>query len=189
MSKTVKQLTETTSVKTSDILHIVDLPNDQDKKITNANYWGSKPFVEMTLINEPDDIIISVASTAVNIAGGLVLPAAGLINKFTFSQPTGLMTYTGDNDVTGRVIVSTSLSHVAASANKQATLLVYLNGALVTKMQQQGPIISNTDGYNMFCVSGLITLSKDDFLQLFVTNETDTTNLEMRQLNFSFTTL
>lgn len=187
MSKTVKQLTETTTAKTYDLLHIVDIDNDQDKKIKMSNVWGAKPYGESYVYGNSLQTTVSATNTPYDITNGaLFTTTQGITNKFTLDTATGILTYTGEEDII--VEVSAVLSWVKSSASGNAVVRaeIYLNGALANNLSVLD-YIGNTTTNNPVttAINGLLSISNGDTIGLKVQNATDTNNFVISRANLN----
>ena len=191
MSKTVKQLTETTTLKTYDLIHVVDIDNDQDKKITSASFWSSKPYAELYVLGNSTATNIAVAGTKVNWTNNGATSSAGDLIKFTHDSANGRLTYTGEGDIKVLINVSSSIGRSSASTNRTSGT-IYISGAEQTKSEMQWLVGQNgasPSGRRNGVCTMLATLSKDDYVEYYISNEDDTDNQIVSYLNMNITTL
>lgn len=188
MSKTVKQLTLTSTAKTYDLIHTVDIDNDQDKKMTHAGFHSSKPYAELYVNGNATQTSIAVASANVNWTNNGATSTVGSTNKFTHDSANGRLTYTGEEDIVVMVHASISMARVSAGTN-QGSASFYLSGAQQTKSEIHWMVEQTTGGRTNGVLTCILTLSKNDYIDLFVANETDTDNQIVSYLNMNITTL
>ena len=191
MSKTVDQLTETTTLATNGLLHVVDKANDQDKKMKAAKFWNAKPYGEFFIAGSTNSTSIAAAGIGYNITtGGTVIPTVGQLNAFTFDAANGRLTYTGEEDIVLKMDLSITWYHLGSGV-KNAQISIYINSLILVKTIAQDEINANASStkYRQTSVTGLWTLSKNDYVELYVTNHTDTSNIVPYILNFNVTAL
>ena len=185
MSKTTTQLTETTTSKTDDVFAMVDVENNQDKKMKFADFWNSKPFGEMYLYENSTATTIVGATTPALITDGGTVTTVGELNNFTHDGATGKLTYTGEEDIV--VLVSFSLTMNSVSGTIGSKAILNLNGAGVTKTKVEGVLVIST--WLTMAKSCLLTLSKNDYIQMKVTNESSNANVVVQDFNLNITGL
>lgn len=125
-------------------------------------------------ISSSAETTISASSTWYLAAGTSTETTA---NGFTVST-SNRVTYDGDPDVLAIAVASLSVS--AASASKELSLGLGFNGSIHSSSPQL--VMAGTDPLGVTIVD-LITLSTADYLELFVSNETDTTNATIEKAN------
>ena len=193
MSKTITQLTETTTLKTYDVIHLVDIDNAQDKKIKFANVWSSKPYAESYITGNTTDTVISVATTyypITNAAAWVTLP--GMLNKFTHNNVTGGLTYTGTEPLVIRPMAQVTVASVSAATDVLVGIGIYVDGSLIDGTTAHSVVGGNTaapPGYRNIATMGLYTILTGEGIDVRITNETDTTNLEILDYKLSISTI
>ncbi len=124
----------------------------------------------MSQVGNAVETVISVASTPVKLLGAWTEEDA-----FFFStDATGKMTYVGEKDIEINVDMSFSAAPVSGS-NKAVNFYVALNSS----------VISNSESFNNLSAGDpsrttliwRLSLTKDDFVEAFVENDTDTVNI------------
>lgn len=192
MSKTVKQLTETTTAKTYDITHIVDIDNDQDKKIKMANVWNTKPYGEMYLNSNATVSTHAVANTWYDISAGGVTTTAGVLNKFTHSGANCTLTYTGEEDVTVKIdAILTVAQNSTLGTNREHEFRIKSGGASQSKATIRQFLIGSggSNQYYTVAISCVVTLSKNDEVEIESKQITGTDGVIVREMNVNVTTL
>lgn len=165
MAKTVVQLTETTIIETDDLLHVVDISANQDKKIKAANLWNGKPYGEL-YVSTSGDTTIAVTNTYYNLmTGGVIATSSGNLNKF--SHANGKLTYNGTETIL--VDIKASVSFFSALNNYNANFAIYKNGSIITPSVQNGKA-DNTNPFNL-ALNCLTTMATDDYIEIYVKNE------------------
>lgn len=119
---------------------------------------------------------IGVVDTPVKVVG---TTSAGDTNLFTHT--TGRLTYNGI--LTKEFMVVTSMSLTSAAANKKYTVYIAKNGTVLTKTGISRHVATTTD-VGAASISGLVSLAENDYIEIFIENNTDTTNPTVEDLNF-----
>lgn len=192
MSKTVTQLTETTTVDTGDVLHIVDVSANQDKKIKVTDLWNAKPYGALYLSGNSNVSTVAVAGTYYNITAGTVTTTSGIVNKFTHDSANGRLTYTGEDDAVCKIDVALSgTMNATLGTNDEVFLAVYVNGALLTgtRVQTFWNGASSSQQYEGVALTGITTLSENDYVEIYVTTQSTTTGVIIDYLNMNITAL
>jgi hypothetical protein len=128
------------------------------------------PDAMASLNNNATETVISVAATPV-IANGTFTDERS--SQFTVDA-TGRATYLGDRDLTAPVDIVTSIES-ASGTNKDIKIYLALNGSVIANSAKSNRV-GAADPKNTACPWQL-TLSKNDYLEIWVENTTDTTNL------------
>lgn len=195
MSKTITQLTETTTVDTDDILHIVDVSANQDKKIKAANLWSGKPYGALYLNGNSNVSTIAVAGTYYNITAGTVTTTAGILNKFTHTAASGRLTYTGTEDVVCKIDVALSgtINDTLGSGggNDDVRIDIRVNSNLLTGTRVQGYWngAAASHQYDAAPLTGITTLSNGDYIEIYITQLNGTDGVIINYLNLNVTAL
>lgn len=113
---------------------------------------------------------IAVASTPVLIAGTW---SSQSVSSFT-SDAAGKITYTGSNDLNAKVTASFRLVP-ASGSGQELKFHLYKNGIALTNATQT-VVVDSTKSETTSLVWRL-TLSEDDYLEIYVSNETSTNNI------------
>lgn len=123
---------------------------------------------------------IGTPDTYVKAAGGTGVPAGE--DNLNFSHPiSNKLVYSGRTPVHSYISGSVSIS--AAGANKQVGIKVAKNGVVIDDSMVLRDIGPSGDVAAMSFHIGL-SLETDDFVELFVTNTTDTTSLTVEAMYF-----
>lgn len=142
----------------------------------NINLQGSRSYSLITMTGNSTETVINTVDTFVKVAGNTI---AGVQERF--AMPVGgRMTYTGtkprvfkvtaDVSITGGNNVETGLTFgVNGTPNTTYTTRLFLDAA--------GRSYANT-------VSTIIELDTNDYIELFIRNETGTTNFTVTDLSF-----
>lgn len=142
----------------------------ETKGVANSASIGSfYMFNNATLTN------IVTQGVAVKVAG--TTTSGSLAQKFTFAdnRATYLGAITRDFKVTAVATIE------AASPNKQIGLYVY-NGALVTESEQY-VTTNNSNRAEAVTIQAVVDLSTNDFIEIWVENDTDATDVTVSYLN------
>jgi len=191
MSKTIKQLTETTTLNTYDLFHIVDVDNDQDKKIKAANLWSGKPYGELSVTaNTTNDTPIAVSGTDYNITNGALTTTAGELKGFTHDSANGRLVYTGEEDITVLVNMSITAYMNAVGGSYLCAFSIFQDGAKITKAEFSdaftGTGVAQFRNNSLTCI---LTMSQNSYIELYAANDTDTTDIMVYNLNMNVTCL
>ena len=189
MSKTITQLTESTTILPEDMLHVVDIASDQDKKIKAANLWSGKPYGELYVTNNTTlPTVITTLGVAVSITNSTLITQAGLLKNFTHDSATGLLTYTGDEDITVMINIQCSNHLVSGVATRYLMLDLMYNDVVEVKGRGYGSAYLTTArrGISITCIK---TISNGDTFSLNITNTTGTENIYVNDLNMNIVTL
>ena len=174
MAKTITQLTETTTTALDDVLHLVDISANQDKKIKASSFWNGKPYGEL-YVATGGLTTIALQSTWYNLTtGAAFVTTAGLLNNFSHDAATGKLTYDGTEDIV--FDIAATLSILGATLGSEVKFAIGVNGSIVTKSIVNGLADANFY-YGNYKPSCLQTLSEGDYVQVFVSNETGTDNI------------
>lgn len=123
---------------------------------------------------------IGVAGTYVKAAGVTAVPPGFTPRTFTHT-PSNRLTY--DGIVVLHALVTASVSISAAGANKMVGLKLAKNGVVIdstvvmTNLQTGGDI-------SAVSVLAAVDLDPNDFLEMYVTNLTDTTDVTIESMYF-----
>jgi len=118
---------------------------------------------------------ISVAGTYYKAAG---TTAAGRLHNFTHAN--NRVTYTGIPDVD--VDIYGSLSMTTAGSNNILGMKMAKNGTVIDETIVRRKVGTGTD-IGAAGIEGEATLSTNDYIELFVTNEDDTTSVTIEACN------
>jgi hypothetical protein len=123
------------------------------------------------------ETVISVQSTATKALG---TTTALNLQDFDMSANNRLK-YVAQ--ATSHFVVTVALSMTAAGNNQLTTLSVAKNGTNIASSEVQRFIGTGAD-LGAAAVATIVELAQDDYLELFVANETGTGNLTVELMNF-----
>lgn len=158
-------------------------PQDVREIVKNIIASGQSPFGGFHLSSSVETIIATI-STFVKVAGTTIVTP----NIVQFSMPTdNRLQYIGS--LSNRTFVlGVSLSATAASNNQLLHLIIAKNGD-PTDPESITTIMERTHGVGAEAGSitliGHMTLSPNDFVELFISNETGTANVTVKRINFT----
>lgn len=119
---------------------------------------------------------------AVNFGGAFV---TDIINNFSVNT-AGLFTYTGSKSITARV-TATIFASQASAASKEYTFQVAKNSSVLAaslaKVQTDGSV------GRALSVTALVELVTNDTIEIFVENNTDTTNVTIEEATVNVSSL
>jgi hypothetical protein len=190
------------SANSATALHISGITTVNAASIKVAMYVGTGTFVtgsfsnawevESTGLNtEKDDVaagnlymtsavttVISAVNTPVKIAG-----TTTATNLFRVTSPANnRLTYTGTKQKRFQVICSLTATQV--STNKYFSFYIAKNGVILPESRQEVKIINSTD-QGPVTLSCTVPLSPNDYVEVWVENETSSTDLTVQTLNLS----
>ena len=147
------------------------------KFFDNGGIKNSQPRGSFNMIGNATVTNVLVVSTPLIIAG---TTTTGLLEHFTHTN--GRLTYNGVDTIT--FIVRYVVSFIAASnSTKIWRFFVAKNGTALSTSTQKASSTTNTLLIELTVIDN-ITLATDDYLEPFVQNDTDTTDLTVDTLNF-----
>ena len=125
------------------------------------------------------ETVISVQSTPTKALGTTTVSA--YLEDFEMSANNRL-TYLGRQ--TSHFHVAVALSMTSAANIQVTSMTIGKNGTSLPETEIQRKIGTGTD-VGAVAVVGLVELAKDDYLEMFVANETSTGNLTVEFMNFT----
>lgn len=143
----------------------------------SANVPDTMPDALVSLTANATNTVIAGAGTAVLVAGTWVDQRS---SQFTVTA-AGRITYTGEKDLVTPVDVTLNMEPISGT-NKNLSIQIFLNGSLVvgTKMEA----LTNTGNPLIFTTMWQLPLSTNDFLEVFISNETDTIDVNVNDAIF-----
>jgi len=180
MSKNITQLTESTTIKGEDVLHFVDVTSQLDKHIKAANLWNGKPYGGAFLNGNATATTIAASSVFYNIATGGVTTTTDLTNYFTHDAANCRLTYTGEEDII--FSIEAILSAISTTGTISSLAAFYVNGTGVTKSTTEEELIATTR--TQMSVKTILQLSKGDYVEVFISNQTGATNITVKWAQF-----
>jgi hypothetical protein len=126
-------------------------------------------YAQMAIVNNTVETIISASNTPTKASGTTL--ADGLIG---FSHTDNRLTYTATTEVNRLVLATIYIKSVAN--NKDIEGYLAKNGSVITTSKSPGRI--QTSGQvEVFVPQALITLNTNDYIEVFISNISDSTNL------------
>jgi hypothetical protein len=104
---------------------------------------------------------------------------AGLMNNFTHT--TGRLTYSGTGPKTFHVNIS--LDAQVSQANQIIGFQIYVDGVAVAKSNATC-MIQNIPDRQHLSLNSLVSLTTNDYVELYVTNNTDNASVNISDINF-----
>jgi hypothetical protein len=155
---------------------------------TFSNAWE----VESTGVNsEKDDtaggnMYITSPAMTVIASTGVPVKVAGTtttVDLFRVTSPTSnRLTYTGSKSRSFHVICS--LTAIQSSSNKYFSFYIAKNGVILPESRQEIKIINSSD-QGPVTLSCRVTMAPNDYIELWVENETSNTDLTVQTMNLS----
>lgn len=156
---------------------------------TFSNKWEVEAF---GLTTEKDDVAtgnfyVSTTATTVIASANIPVKAAGTttaVNLFRVSSPANnRLTYTGTK--TRRFQITGALTATAGAIfGAYFTFSIAKNGTILPESKQKVRIINNTDQVSVV-LSCTVSLAANDYIEVWVENNTDATNIILQNLNLS----
>lgn len=145
----------------------------QDPAYAQGYITGNSTATSIATVDTP---------VAVNFGGAFT---SDITDQFTISV-AGLFTYTGSKDIVARV-TATVFASQASAASKEYTFQVAKNSSVLAaslaKVETDGTVGS------AIAVTALVSLSTNDTIEIFVENNTDTTNITIEEATVNVSSL
>jgi hypothetical protein len=142
------------------------------------------PTIQIYMIDNATATTIAAANTPVKAAGTTTLKSGNV----SFDMPqNNRIRYTG----TGTIIVGVNLASTISSGNATQTIggYLYKNGANVGEgFKQEATTSTATTSRANYNAYGYVELVTNDYLELYVENQTGSNNITVRQLQISIGT-
>ena len=130
-------------------------------------------------LTQAENYISSSAATTISIAGTAVLIAGTYTSvedkRFTVST-AGRLTYDGIEDIDVSVTVVLN-AEMVSGGSKTCSFYLAKNGSTIASTQMQNDLSNSVT--SVTSVQGLVELSTDDYIEVFMANEDDTTNIQV----------
>lgn len=155
-----------------------------------SNKWDIESY---GLNTEKDDIAsgnLYISSTANTVIASSNTPVKILgtttsVNLFRFTSPTNnRLTYTGIKTRRSMVMCSLTSTLLGSSGNKYFSFYIAKNGVVLPESKQKVKLLSNTD-QTPISISCLVLLAPNDYIEVWVENNTDDTDMFVQTLNMS----
>jgi len=154
-------MTEISGISPDDIRWAFDL---------NSGVSDTMPDAMVSLNSNATETVIGSAGTHVKVAGTWVVERESHYSGDT----TGRITYVAERDLTTPVDITATVVAVSGS-NKMIEVCVALNGTVIANSCKSN-LVGQNDARST-SVLWQLTLVQNDFLEVFISNETDTINL------------
>ncbi|MNE13722.1 hypothetical protein D3C80_1065670 [compost metagenome] len=92
------------------------------------------------------------------------------------------LTYTGSK--TRSFMISSSLSITQPSSNRYFSFYIAKNGVIIPESRQDVKVINSTDQVSL-AISAWATLAPNDYVEVWVENQSATTSVTVQTLNLS----
>ena len=140
----------------------------------NTGIKDTRPDALVFLLNNVTETSISTINTPVIISGTY---NEERVSHFS-SNSSGRITYVGEKNFVTPIKVGGSV--VAASTNKVITFYIAKNGTVVSN---SGISINSTANQRAFVLMWQLDMAPNDYIEVFVENNTDTTNVTVSDMN------
>lgn len=157
---------------------------------TFSNKWEVESF---GLTTEKDDVAsgnLYISSTATTVISTVNTPVKVLgtttgVNLFRVTSPANnRLTYGGTKTRRFQVISSSTAQFTSAVSNKFFTFYIAKNGTVLPESKQKVKLINNTDQTSV-TLSCTVSLAANDYIELWVENNTDGTDIIVQSLNLA----
>ena len=178
MSKINSYATQGTPVLADKLIGTDTANSDATKNFTIGDILSLQPVAEMYMTNNVTDTVIATVNVPVKMAG---TTTSGVLSGFTMPSSNRL-TYTGTDSVT--LFVSASFTaYRTAGADATVEAIVYKNGTTPQTSTTTKTFITlnRVSGVSQ----GFITLATNDYIELWLVNTTDATDILVNTMNFS----
>lgn len=155
---------------------------------TFTNAWE----VEATGLNtQKDDVAggnmyVTVPVATIFASTGVAVKALGTTvstNLYRMTHPTNnRLTYTGSK--TRSFSISSSLSITQPSTNRYFSFFIAKNGVIIPESRQDVKVVNSTDQVSL-TLTCRATLAPNDYVEVWVENQTSTTSVTIQTLNLS----
>lgn len=141
---------------------------------SNTGVSDTRPDALISIVGNSTETVISSANAPVKAAGVWTIDGD---SHFT-SDTTGRITYNGETNFTGPIDFSTTIL-MAAGGDKQVTVYVAINGAVVIQTGKQGTASSSkAASITVIWQHEFVT---GDYVEVWVENNDDATNIVLQQ--------
>ena len=120
---------------------------------------------------------ISVAGTFVKVAG--TTSAGSFVEKFDVTTTINRAVYEGSLDGFYKV---TAMLAISGSSNKEVSVRVAKNGTTAAQSESTSTTNSGGRSENLVC-QDIVSLTTDDYIEIFIANNSDTSNLTVEDIN------
>jgi len=178
---TAKKLSELASKSTlagTEVLQIVDSGTNKKTTVADINSYvdeQSKGLAQYYMVGNSTATTISATSTFYKIAG----TTSQGITPDNFTLADNKATFTGSASTNFKVTAVLSLT---AGNNQDIDLRIAKNGTTQARSHQEVTTSGSGSAQNIV-VKDIFTLTTNDYIELFVANNTSTTNITVIDLN------
>lgn len=163
MADTVRTISQILTLLADNSIGGISASDLRDSIVTLQPKFGG------VYVSSSAETTISSSSTYTKVDGTTTL--IGESNLFDMPANNRLR-YTGPEPISAFIVASVSLQ--TASGTKDCRLAFHKNGSIVTNSITEDSVSTTSDNIILF---GLVELDTNDYVEVFVANETDTVNL------------
>jgi len=155
---------------------------DTDDDALNYYCSTSSQWCPISNSSHADYYVSSSAETTISSIGAAVKVAGTTTNVTAknFTHTDNRATYTGKD--THVFQVTASISMTSAGNNVVASLFVYKNGSVIAASEQQRRVNTGTDVGNA-ALNVMVELAENDYIEIWIANETTTANFTVEYMN------
>ncbi|AEA42544.1 hypothetical protein [Fluviicola taffensis] len=192
----------TTSTNSATALHISGITSLNSGSAKVIMFVGTGAYVTGTFTNAWEVETSGISTQKDDVAGGnmyLTTPVAttfALANTpvkvlgttasaslYRATHPTSnRLTYTGSK--TRSFFISSSLSITQPSSNRYFSFYIAKNGVIIPESRQDVKVVNSTDQVSL-TISCRVTLAPNDYIEVWVENQSSTTNMTVQTMNLS----
>ena len=132
--------------------------------------------------NNSTETVIASISTPVQVNGTYV--TGELVN---ITHVNGRLTNAGSETLVLKVSASMTCSLNLTTADIKA--YIYKNGSVSSNFTQEPSLDGTSPSFHTVALTGFITLSPNDYIEVYISNETNTDNITVQSLNFNCNTV
>jgi len=132
--------------------------------------------------NNSTETVIASISTPVQVNGTYI--NGELVN---ISHLNGRLTNVGTETLVLKVSASMTCSLNLTTADIKA--YIYKNGSVSSNFTQEPSLDGTSPSFQTVTLTGFITLSPNDYIEVYISNETNTDNITVQSLNFNCNTV
>lgn len=132
--------------------------------------------------NNSTETVIASIGTPVQVSGTYV--TGELVN---ITHVNGRLTNAGSETLVLKVSVSMTCSLNLTTADIKA--YIYKNGAVSSNFTQEPSLDGTSPSFHTVSMTGFISLSPNDYIEVYISNQTNTDNITVQSLNFNCNTV
>jgi len=136
----------------------------------NDDIQDTMPDAMLSLNSNTTETSIAMVDTPVKVTGTWIIERESFFSGGT----TGRITFNGERDIVVPVDITTTIE-AASGTNKDITIYLSLNGTIIANSGKTNKVSANDP--KATSVLWQLTVTENDFLEIFLENNTDSVNL------------